>query len=144
MTRLPLAGWAAMAALLAPHLALAQWNNEPYQFRSNIGGGAGMSTAYRQAIIDKELYGRRPENLVKGPDGRLLEVIERDQQAFLADPEPNFIVRRSGWASGGASVGVGGVAIGGWTAMVDGGPVTGYAGSQPSASPIDSWVGMLD
>lgn len=113
-----------VAAALAPPPALAQWNNQPYSYRSS-GGGAGMSTAYRQAIIDRELFGREPRNLVRSGDGRLLEVIERDDQAFVADREPNILVERDLAAPvAGLRLRVGGVggsvAIDGWTAMLDG------------------------
>lgn len=142
------AGMTALAvAVLAPTAASAQWNNDPYQFRSNTGGGAGMSLAYRQAILNEELFGRRPENLVRGPDGRLLEIIRRDQQAFLADPEPNFLVGRRGRT--GVLVGVGGVGF----SFGSGGPVqqwtadyglSAWAATRRSSEPVDAWTAMLD
>lgn len=124
MGPIPFAASAAVlvAAALAPPPALAQWNNQPYSYR---GGGAGMSTAYRQAIIDRELFGREPRNLVRSADGRLLEVIERDDQAFLADREPNILVERDfAPPTAGLRLRAGGIggsaAIDGWTAMLDG------------------------
>jgi hypothetical protein len=114
-----------VAAALAPPPALAQWNNQPYSYRSS-SGGTGMSDAYRQAIIDRELFGREPRNLVRSADGsRLLEVIEQDDQAFLADREPNILPEREfAPPVAGLRLRVGGAggsaAIDGWTAMLDG------------------------
>lgn len=143
-----LAGVAALAAVLTEP-ALAQWNNEPYQFR-NSGGGGGFSPAYRQAMLNKELFGREPDNLVRGPDGRLLDVIERDQQAYLVDPEPNFYVPAQRFSSTGGislflSAGGGAATIGGWTSMLDGPGLPNAAGRPATAaSPIDSWINQLD
>lgn len=141
-----IAGVAALAAaLLASFGASAQWNNQPYQFRNTPGSGAGMSIAYRQAILNEELFGRRPDNLVRGADGRLLEVFKRDQQAFLAEPEPNFLV--GGGARGGifvGGIGIGAAPIGQWTGLLAVGPVVDYAATRRPDTPIDAWVGMLD
>ena len=50
----------------------AQMSNRPFSF--NVGGpsGAGMSTAGRQAVLQKELFGSTPSNLLRSQDGRLL------------------------------------------------------------------------
>ncbi|CAA7618359.1 hypothetical protein [Magnetospirillum sp. UT-4] len=110
---------AALLALAQP--AAAQWNDRPWSYG---GGGAGMSTAARQAIMDAELFGSRPRNLVRSGDGQLLRVIERDNQAFLAEREPNVLAGPSSAVPlAGLRFGVGGVggsaAIDSWTAMVD-------------------------
>ncbi len=141
---------AAVALSLLPAGASAQWNNEPYRFGSNIGagtGGAGMSMAYRQAILDEELFGRRPENLLRGADGRLLRVIDRDQQAFLAEPEPNFLVRqgdRLRVVTGIYGLGLGAATpIDRWTGTLNTGAQD-WAVTSRSSQPIDAWIGMLD
>lgn len=114
-----------MAAFAAPMCApaWAQWTNEPYSYR-----GGGFSAAYRQAMLDRELFGREPRNLVRSPDGRLVDVIRRDGQAFVVEREPNLLVDGGGagaWPApplAGVRVraGIAGtaVAIDGWTAMV--------------------------
>lgn len=114
-------GMAAVAAVLATTQALAQWNNEPYSYRS--GGSTGMSTAYRQALIDQQISGNRPRNLLRAGDGSLLTVIENDGQAFAATPQPNYQVGRVGTLAG---VAIGGVGVG------------------ISSAPIDAWVAQLD
>lgn len=141
---------AAVALSMAPAGASAQWNNEPYRFGANIGagsGGAGMSLAYRQAILNEELFGRRPENLVRGADGRLLDVIERDQQAFLAEPEPDFLVRRGDRLR--VVTGIDGLGFGAatpidrWTGTLNAGAQA-WAVTGRSSQPIDAWIGMLE
>lgn len=144
---------ALAAAVLVPSLASAQWNNQPYQFRSNIGGGAGMSQAYREAMINEELFDRRPDNLVRGADGRLLEVVEYQNQAFLANPEPDFLPRAGAtgaraWVSVGglgAGLGIGSAPIAGWTAATNLPEPADYGATRlAGSSPIDQWIGQLD
>lgn len=139
-----LAGAAALSAAAAP--ATAQLNNQPW-------GGAGISSAAREAILAQHLFGREPRNLQRSADGRLVDVIERDRQPFLARPDPDLLVAlpRPGWgaAVGGAGIGLSGggaaVSIGGWTAMLDARPiVTAAYGPGLSSSPVDAWVNDLD
>lgn len=132
------AGVAAMAAALAAAPAWAQWNNEPYSYRS--GGSSGMSTAYRQAYLDQQITGNRPRNLVRGADGSLLSVVEQDGQAFLTTPQPNYVVNRGGTAAG-ISIGVGGVGI---ASTVDSWTGAGGVAVSAARTPIDSWVAQLD
>lgn len=135
------AGVVVAAAALAAAPAWAQLNNEPYSYRA--GGGVGMSTAYRQAYLDQQINGNRPRNLVRAPDGSLVTVVERDRQAFLTTPQPNYLVNRGGVAAG-VSFGLGGVGLGsavdGWTGVgiqMQPAPGTGRP-------PIDAWVAQLD
>lgn len=59
-----------VVAMAAAGSALAQGlNNQPYNFG---GGGLGMSSAGKQAILSDQVLGIRPDNLVIGPGGVLL------------------------------------------------------------------------
>ncbi|MBI5164453.1 MAG: hypothetical protein HY985_11185 [Magnetospirillum sp.] len=108
------------AALLVAVPAAAQWNNEAFSFRGS-SGGVGMSLAYRQAILADELFGRRPDARVRGADGRLVEVIRRNRQAFLATPDPDLLPFNAP-----------GPAATRWVAA----PV-------PARPPVDAWIGQL-
>jgi hypothetical protein len=101
-----------------------------------------MSTAYRQAYIDQQITGNRPRNLMRGPDGSLVTVIEKDRQAFVATPQPNYLVNRGGAAAG---IAVGGIGFGiGLASAVDGWAVP-LAGLPAGAarSPIEAWTAQL-
>ncbi len=58
------------------YVANAQLNNKPFQFKNNIDGGIGMSPAGKQAIIDYKNFGIKPDTLLKGTGGVLLNVTE--------------------------------------------------------------------
>lgn len=122
--------------------AWAQLSTEPYSYRS--GGSVGMSNAYRQAMMDKEITGSRPRNLLRGADGSLLVVEERNSQAVVTTRPSNYLFTRGGNVAGvniaGAGYGLGfGSPVDGWT-----GP--GVALTPPGAGrpPIDSWVAQVD
>lgn len=51
----------------------AQLNNAPYSFKYS-GGGMGMSSAGKEALIGQKLLGSTPDNLVRGVDGSLLNI----------------------------------------------------------------------
>lgn len=136
------AGMAAMAVILAAAPAWAQLSTEPYSYRS--GGGVGMSNAYRQAMMDQEITGSRPRNLLRGADGSLLVVEERNGQAVVSNRPSSYVFYQGGNLAGvniaGAGYGLGfGSAIDGWTG-------TRLALTPPGVgrSPIDGWVAQLD
>ena len=140
--------------------ASAQMNNKPYSF-SGGGSSLGMSSAARQAILNQKLTGATPDNLVRGPNGALLEVtrgpgntaITRDQ-AGVAIPGYRG---RGNIASGGVGLfnnffysgsfrrggtytfasRITGDAIAGWTGMVSGGRV--YSGGNS----VDAWTSQV-
>lgn len=66
--------------------AYAQLNNKPYAFR-NSPGGLGMSPAGKQAILNDKVLGRTPDNLVRGPDGYLLDVIKGPGNVVIVQRE---------------------------------------------------------
>lgn len=99
------------------------FGSQPYNFRApSATGGAGMSLAYRQAILDAKIDNRRPRNLVRGADGLLLDVERRDGQAFVrARSAPLIPGQAFGRGSGGIAVGgfgLGGGAITAWIGQV--------------------------
>jgi len=71
-TKLLLAGGLVIAGLL-PTVAEAQMGSRPFAFR-NSEGSVGISTAGRQAIIDRKLFGLTPDVLLRDLDGSLLSV----------------------------------------------------------------------
>lgn len=141
--------------------ASAQAGNQPYQSRIGISYGA------RQAILNARLLDSRPRNLVRGPDGALLDVTRRNNLPFLSYPgEATFLpgARPSrGWATGlGTGLGWGGNANAGgvsypysggtgagsimlWISLLDTFDTHLYAppvSGRPT--PIDSWIGQND
>lgn len=130
---------AATLCAFAPAFATAQLINGPFEFQRRGGGGeaVGMSTAYRQAILERELFGTRPRNLARDRSGALLEVVPgRSNQAFLRQQAAPFLVGPGG---GGFGIGVGGFSIGGGRVTLGG---LGYGGA--GAGPVFlRWSSML-
>lgn len=69
-----------LALLAGATPADAQMDNRPFQFRN----GPGLSLAGRQAILDKELLGRVPDTIGRGPFGSLVIVRETEGGAAIA------------------------------------------------------------
>lgn len=167
MKTIALAAAASFAVTLGAQSALAQLDNRPYQFRG--GASVGMSDAGRQAILREELFGERPDNLVRGPGG-LLELREGPGNSAIVSERGGATIpgfrgrslfnrgrgqevgvfnaffgpRRSAASSGGAfySAGFGTRAsIAAWTDLVtDGGPT----GAIPAShSPVDGWTSQV-
>lgn len=142
--------------------ASAQWNNQPFQFRSQggIGSGVGMSLAYRQAILENKFTGSRPDQLYRDAAGSLLTVERRGSQALLRETVAPYVPSHTttgvfigGIGGGGGSGtaiygGLNGVnGLGTWTGTV-GDPSTfhvAWANLGPaSSSPVNAWIGQLD
>lgn len=138
--------------------AHAQLFSEPFQFNNRgFEGGVGMSPGYREAIIDEQLTGNRPENLLRAPDGSLLNVTRGPNGLAVVSTRSSTIL--AGTANRGVR-GFGSFArygsdspgfamlpdpahsITAWTAMASGLPAPPQRwilrGHQPS--PIDAWV----
>lgn len=150
-------GQMLVAALLAGGIALpaaAQQMKRPIELGA---GGLGMSTAGKQAILNEQLRGETPDNLLKGPQGRLLEVREGgDGTAFVVEAAAPFLPGRRtfglggglrGDGAGGSGIGVvlpgsTGAAVAGWTRQV-----YAAAGAMPLAaggsSSIDQWTALV-
>lgn len=69
-------------ALVAGGGALAQLNNKPFSFNTP-DGGVGMSMGGKQAILDREILGLTPDNLLRGPDGGLLDLSKGEGGAAI-------------------------------------------------------------
>ena len=152
-----LLGAAAVFGLISTS-ASAQWNNQPFQFRSQggIGSGVGMSLAYRQAILEEKFSGSRPDQMYRDAAGALLTVERRGAQVFLRETVAPYIATQttSGAFVGGSGIGApiyGGLngvnGLGTWTGMV--GNVStfnvAWASLSPaSSSPVNAWIGQLD
>lgn len=148
----------ALAGGMVP--AAAQMNNLPYQ-GSVRSGGFGMSLGHRQAIIDRELFGRTGNPLIRGVDGALLEVERRGSQAFVRPRTDTFLPQdrlgtRSaglGWGAqaAGASFASQGLIAGGgslfWISMLSepGGqlPWSGLTTGSTFSTPIDLWIWQI-
>lgn len=159
---------AALLSVAAPPAAMAQWNNQPFEFRRSFGGGGvGMSPAYRQAIIERKLFNVRPRNLVRDANGFLLEVVRGpSDQAFLRRQAAPFLATTPGLGFGFGGFVVGAPVSGGsyapafgvtsaapvflnWVSMI---PVDGASGSwngvgggsySSASAVIDSWIAQL-
>jgi hypothetical protein len=75
--RLMVAALLGTAAMLHVASAGAQLNNQAY----SPGGGYGMSTAARQALFNQQLTGATPGDVIRGPNGTLLNVT-RDENGL--------------------------------------------------------------
>lgn len=64
-------------------VSYAQLNNKPYNFSSRSGGGLGMSNAGRQAIINEELFGSTPRQIVVDPAGNIADLTEGPGRSAL-------------------------------------------------------------
>lgn len=154
----------AMFAMAGAGPVQAQAGNLPYQ-----SGGVGISYGARQALLNARLLDSRPRNLVRGPDGSLLDVTRRGNQAFLRSPQTGAVLPGGGpgrgWATGlGTGLGWGGgsgaysgalsyrYAPGGsagsmmqWISMLDFSAGRSYGdGLSDAGGPIDLWIGAND
>lgn len=74
------------------NVAIAQMNNKPFSFRGTINGNAGMSMGGKQVILNDKIYNSTPDNLVRGPDGSLLDIAKGPGSvAIVGIPDGNFI-----------------------------------------------------
>lgn len=123
------------------------------------GGGIGMSTAYRQAILNQELRNSTPSTLLRDRSGALVTV-ERGPsgQAFVSAPAQPYLVqsfRPTGLGYGHGygplgDVGYGSVtdsiAFARWVGMIGGVGSAAHAGLTPvesRAPTIDAWISQL-
>ena len=144
---------------------MAQSNNSPIAF--GVGGGnAGISLGHRQAILNSKLLGQRPNALVRGPSGGLLEIDRRGRNAFVRIPGDGAFLPgvrpNQGWGTGlGTGLGwnlisfsTGGVirnqsaqSLNSWISLVPSDPegqAIGYYGTGNDSTPIDAWIMQLD
>lgn len=80
------------STFLAPwNVSSAQPNNKPFSFNTP-SGGPGMSLGGKQTILNKEVFGTTPKNLVRDNDGFLLDVSkEKGGSAIVSYEGGSFI-----------------------------------------------------
>ena len=167
MKRLIMVGVLALGALgLFPAPLTAQLNNKPFSFKGTPDGGIGMSQGGREAIIDEKLLGITPDNLVRAPNGVLLDVIEGPGRSAIVSVQggqalPTF--RGTSWKGGNQALSVGtfnaffspvgtrsssrsvvflnsSATVNTWTTRV---VTNGYPASYSAGSTVDAWTAML-
>lgn len=147
--------------------AVAQLNNKPYAFKGSPNGGVGMSIGGMQAIINQKVLGVTPDNLVRAPNGVLLDVTKGPNNVAITSNEGGGFIpgyKGTGFrgdnagmsagafnayfvpgnASGGAGDGTyghvhSGAIVSSWTGRVMSGAGVSYL---PSSS-VDSWTGSV-
>tara|TARA_R110002167_G_scaffold366389_1_gene595668 strand:- start:5379 stop:5885 length:507 start_codon:yes stop_codon:yes gene_type:complete len=128
---------AVAVSLTCVNVASAQVGNAPYSPGASRTG-AGISFAYRQAILNAKILGQRPRALVRGPSGELLTIQRRGRNALVLYPgDGSFIPGarpNAGWPTG-LGTGLG------WNLASYSGSVGGYR-SAPAQS-LNSWVSLL-
>ncbi len=155
-------------ALLYSASAMAQSNRPYVPGGSRIGAGVGLSAAGREAILQEEFTGKSPNYLIRGPNGLLLDVRERDNNAFLQVPGGgNFLPGarpNKGWSTGlgtglgwnnpGFSDGGGGSfalsvgrahSLNSWITLLPAGiDDTGGRSMRSGGTPINTWISQLN
>ncbi|MEZ5918545.1 MAG: hypothetical protein R3D66_01015 [Alphaproteobacteria bacterium] len=142
----------------------AQMNNRPFSFNTP-SGGVGMSIGGQQAILNKQVFGVEPENMVRGPSGDLLSVTKGDGGVAIVSFEggsfipsfrgSSFRGENESWAAGvfnsffeptNRDSGLSsyakfqtGAAISTWTGRVSSGTPVSFM----PQSPVDIWTGMV-
>ncbi len=131
----------AIAILTAAGSASAQMDNRPFSFR-NSTGGSGMSPGGKQAIIGEKILGETPDNLQRGPDGRLLDVTRGPgNSAITSLPGDGGYIpgyRGSGFRNGMSSMEAG-VFNSYFMPLYSGGVSSSYSDIQ-TATVIESWI----
>ena len=132
--------------------ASAQMFNQPFTFkyRGGLGGAGssvGMSTAYRQLILERELLGRAAQNpLVRDFSGGLLEVQRGNSgQAFIVSQGSSYIPgsSRRGFATSGSGLGFAyGLGGGGGDGSYYG--LTDTMRATPVYDVMASWISSID
>jgi hypothetical protein len=136
--------------------ASAQVGNQPYAFGgrigANVGAGSaspGMSSAYREIILERRLLGRSTSNnFIRGADGSLVNIERKGDQAFARPVTSPFSASQSGFALGiggyssdSGSAGLLRAAIRPTEAPTEDMPAV--FGTAPGAVPINSWIMQL-
>ncbi|MCL4678678.1 MAG: hypothetical protein KJ017_08830 [Alphaproteobacteria bacterium] len=69
--------------------AQAQMNNKPFSFKGTPDGGVGMSMGGKQAILNQEIFGSTPKNMIRGADGQLLNLTMGEGRVAIVSNEGN-------------------------------------------------------
>lgn len=134
--------------LALPQTAQAQLNNQPFSFsRGTVGAGVGMSSAYREIMLERKLLGRSTaNNFIRGVDGSLVNVERKGDQGFARPTTAPYAASQSNFSLGigGASLGTGAgqprASLRSETANED---MPALFGTAPAAVPINSWIYQL-
>lgn len=157
-------GMGIVSFLLLPTYVQGQLNNKPFSFNTP-SGMPGMSIGGMEAVLNDKILGMRPENMVRGTDGRLLTLMEGPgNSAIVSYPGGSFIpgYKGSGYAEGNSLMSAGAFnpyfvtreeTQGGFYAMMvtSGDTINTWTGRIVSGSPVsyapynsvDSWTGMV-
>lgn len=129
--------------------AHAQFSNRPFAFQGGAsfgvggGGSVGMSSGYRELILERKILGRSAANgtFFRGPDDTLVNVTRSSSQAFASGvPAPFFASSFHGFGASFGGIGIGYSSGGG---LGEYGPVSGR-GVPAATVPIDGWIGQLN
>lgn len=71
--------------------AWAQLNNKPFSFNTP-SGGVGMSVGGKQAILNKELFNMKPDNMLRDINGSLLSVTEGRGNTAIVNYEGGSVI----------------------------------------------------
>lgn len=157
-------GMGLFGFILLPTHVHGQLNNRPFSFNTP-SGMTGMSIGGMEAVLNDKILGIRPENMVRGTDGRLLTLMEGPgNSAIVSDTGGSFIpgYKGGGYAAGNSLMSAGafnpyfvrreerkggpytmmvtsGDTVNTWTARIVSGSPVSYA---PYSS-VDTWTGMV-
>jgi hypothetical protein len=150
----------AVSLFLVTAEASAQMNNKPFSFGSG-GSSLGMSSAARQAILNKKLTGQTPDNIMRGPGGALITITKGPGSNAIATGQDGvtlqgyhgrglalsggvgifnpYFLGSTSQRSGGYTIAsrLTGNAIAGWTSMIGGGAPYNNGDS------IDAWTSLI-
>jgi hypothetical protein len=129
--------------------AHAQVSNRPFGFQGGSSFGLsgwqspGMSSAYRELILERKLLGRPATNgtFIRGADDSLVNVTRSSSQAFASGVAAPFFA--SSFHGFGTSIGGIGVGYSSGGGLGDYGPTL-ARGAPAAAVPIDAWIGQLN
>lgn len=129
--------------MFIPH-AEAQLNNKPFQFRGSPDGGLGMSAGGKQAIINYEINGIKPENLLRSSSGRLVDVTQGKGRTAIVSSQGETVPSYKGTSFRGDSSDM---AVGVFNAYFSpdrGRSSTGPSnGSVTSSAVVNTWTGRI-
>lgn len=135
---------ALVLVMLLAGTASAQLSNQPFSFK-NANGGLGMSVGGREAILNEKIQGIRPDNLVRAPNGELLEVQKgRDGSAFVSYPGTGQAIpqyRGTSYREFNPEIAAGvfnAYSLGGFTGYVGNASV-----SAPSGATVSTWTSRV-
>lgn len=145
-----LVGLAVGVLLLGlPQTVQAQLNNQAFAFQQGGPGVAnvGMSSAYREIVLERKLLGRSTaNNFIRGMDGSLVNVERSGQQAFARPTTSPYAASQNVFAlgiGGTAAIGSADRPRGEWRGEQANEDMPAVFGAPAGAVPINSWIYQL-